>query len=56
MNPTVYQLLFILLPILLVEGEIEDGVSYLVGAGKVDCFYREFKKGDKMDFDMQVSF
>ncbi|XP_057292339.1 transmembrane emp24 domain-containing protein 1-like isoform X2 [Hydractinia symbiolongicarpus] len=34
--------------------EMEDGVSYVVGAGKRDCFYRDLKKGDRMDFDLQV--
>ena len=34
--------------------EIEDGVSYVVGPGKRDCFYRILKIGDRMDFDLQV--
>ncbi|XP_004206957.2 transmembrane emp24 domain-containing protein 5 [Hydra vulgaris] len=34
--------------------EIEDGVQYIVGAGKMDCFYRKLSKGDMMDFDLQV--
>lgn len=47
--------LFVLICILIVIScEIEDGISYIVGAGKRDCFYRVLRIGDMMDFDMQV--
>lgn len=47
--------LFLLICILvIISCEIEDGISYIVGAGKRDCFYRVLKAGDMMDFDMQV--
>ena len=38
------------------SSEIEDGVSVVIGAGKSDCFFRELKKGDRMDLEVQVCF
>ena len=36
------------------RGELEDGISYIVHAGKRDCFYKDVDQGFKMDFDLQV--
>ena len=38
----------------LVSCEIEDGISVLVSRGKSDCYYRDLKKGDRMDLEVQV--
>ena len=34
---------------------MEDGVSYVVGSGKLDCFHRVIKNGTTLDFEMEVS-
>ena len=33
---------------------MEDGVSYIIGSGKVDCFHRMIKNGTMLDFEMEV--
>jgi len=47
-------LLIVLSLLLFTHCEIEDGISYVVGPGKRDCFYRVLAVGDIMDFDLQV--
>jgi len=32
----------------------EDGVSFIVGKGRRDCFYKDIQGGNNMDFDLQV--
>ena len=34
---------------------MEDGVSYVVGSGKLDCFHRVIRNGTTLDFEMEVS-
>lgn len=54
-NSMVFSALLIVLSLLLyTHCEIEDGISYVVGPGKRDCFYRVLAVGDIMDFDLQV--
>ena len=34
---------------------MEDGVSYIIGPGKVDCFHHSIANGTVLDFEMEVS-
>ena len=54
MNNPLDKLFVLICVLVIVSCEIEDGISYIVGAGKRDCFYRVLRTGDMMDFDMQV--
>ena len=54
MNNPIDKLFVLICVLVIVSCEIEDGISYIVGAGKRDCFYRVLRTGDMMDFDMQV--
>ncbi len=33
---------------------MEDGTSYIIRPGKIDCFHRELKRGTNLDFEMEV--
>ena len=33
---------------------MEDGVSYIIKPGRIDCFYRELTNGTTVDFEMEV--
>ena len=33
---------------------MEDGTTYIIGPGRIDCFHRELKNGTNMDFEMEV--
>eukprot|EP00795_Rhopilema_esculentum_P012592 gene12592-3295_t len=33
---------------------MEDGVSYIIGPGKVDCFHHSIANGTVLDFEMEV--
>ena len=33
---------------------MEDGVSYIIKPGSIDCFYRELANGTTVDFEMEV--
>ena len=55
MNNPLDKLFVLICVLVIVSCEIEDGISYIVGAGKRDCFYRVLRTGDMMDFDMQVT-